>query len=182
MLLLALTTADWAQVGSAFFTGLAALAAFATVFRIERERWKQGLPDLHIELLADLPNQEFRVSVSNHGGPAREVRIYGVVGSFGFGGLVGPTTHWRAGESRIIKVSMPPAVDVDEVYAFVDGRDMGKRYLFIGTVGGAQYRWRLRRAKRMSAEKEWRWLFPDAPIPIEAAHSPMAMETVERVI
>jgi hypothetical protein len=95
-----LTTADWAQVGSAFFTALTALAAFAAVVRVERDRWRQTLPDLYMEVLTDVPNDQMRVTIVNHGGPAREVRVMGTIGTFGFYGITPPMTYWRPGESR----------------------------------------------------------------------------------
>jgi hypothetical protein len=53
-----------------------------------------------------------------------------------------------------------PLVRDAVVNAFVEGRDLGKRQLIIGTVGGATYRWPLRRAKKLNAQKEWQRLFP----------------------
>jgi hypothetical protein len=176
-----LTTGDWAQLGSAIFTALTALAAFASVFRVERDRWRQTLPDLHMEVVTDVPNNEMRLTVVNHGGPAREVRVMGTIGDFGFYGLTPPTAHWRAGESRAFSLSMPLARD-HEVKAFVEGRDLGMRKLVIGTPGGATYRWPLRKAKKLSAGKEWRKLYPGAPTPLEVAYGPIAMTLVERSV
>lgn len=93
--------------------------------------------------------------------------------------IVPPTSHWRSGESRDVLVSLPPLPDVT-VYAFVEGRDMGKRQLVLGTAGGASYRWPLRKAEKMSAASEWRELFPGVPNPTEVAHAPMKMTTLER--
>jgi hypothetical protein len=179
MLPAALTSGDIAQVASAFFTELAAFAAFATVYRVERQRWTQTVPDLHIEVLVDMPNQQVRLAVFNYGGPAREVRVLGVIGDFGFMGLVGPTSYWRPGESRRVVLAMPP-IGQDEVQAFVEGRDMGKRQLVVGTVGGATHRWPLRKAKKLSAAKQWNLLFPGTRGPLDVPHTPVAMQTIER--
>jgi hypothetical protein len=45
-------------------------------------------------------------------------------------------------------------------HGFVEARDVAKRYVVTGTVGGATHRWRYRRWKKLSAEKQWRKLFP----------------------
>lgn len=176
----ALTTGDWAQVASAFFTVLAALAAFSSVARVERDRWRRTLPDLHLEVLGDQKNQEMRLTIINHGGPAREVRVMGVIRDFGFFGIVPPSSYWRSGESRTVRLAMP-VID-NEVQAFVEGRDMGKQQLVIGTVGGASYRWSLRKAKKLSAREEWSRLFPGAPGPLDVANTPVDMTTVERTL
>jgi hypothetical protein len=92
-----------------------------------------------------------------------------------------PTTYWRPGESRTYRISMPLIMDV-ETYAFVEARDLGKRQLVVSTAGGATYRWRLRRAKRLSAQKEWERLFPGRPGPFQVQYTPMAIELIERTI
>ncbi len=135
------------------------------------------LPELHIEVLAHMPNQEMRLKVINYGGAAREVRVMGVIGSFGFFGLIPPSSYWRSGESRTVVLPMPVVTD-DDVKAFVEGRDMGKRWLLVGTVGGASYRWPLRKAKKLSAERTWHRLFPNTPTPLDVAHSPVDLANV----
>jgi hypothetical protein len=174
-----LSTADWAQVIGAMFTALAALAAFATVFRVERDRWRQTLPDLHMEVVTDIPNSEMRLSVFNHGGPAREVRVMGTIGDYGFVGLTAPTSFWRPGESRTYELRMPLVTDA-EVIGFVEGRDLGKRQLVLGTPGGQIHRWPLRRAKKLSAAKEWQKLYPGKPSPLDVTYAPVAMVLLER--
>lgn len=122
-LVLAVDTADAAQVGSAVFTALAALAALATVVRAERDRRDRALPDLHVEVVQDLGAGQVRAYVVNYGGPAREVRIYGVLGAIGFGGPIGPTTYWRPGESRTLLLGAPVNSEVEISYVLVEGRD-----------------------------------------------------------
>jgi hypothetical protein len=174
-----MTTADWAQVASALFTALAAGAAFASVFRVERDRWRRTIPEFHIEVLADVPNDEMRMTVVNLAAPAREVRVMGTIGPFGFVHSTPPSTYWRSGESRTYRISMPLMTDA-MVYAFVEGRDLGKRQLAVATVGGATYRSPLRRAKKLSAAKEWQRLFPGQAGPLDVQYTPMAIELVER--
>ena len=101
-------TDEWAQVTSALFTALAALAASATVLRIGRDRRRSTWPELHVELIGDKPGNQVRLTIVNHGGPAREVAAWGVVGEFGFGGYTEPSTYWQPGERRTFLVHMPP--------------------------------------------------------------------------
>lgn len=171
-LVLAVDTADAAQVGSAVFTALAALAALATVVRAERDRRDRALPDLHVEVVQDLGAGQVRAYVVNYGGPAREVRIYGVLGAIGFGGPIGPTTYWRPGESRTLLLGAPVNSKVDMSYVLVEGRDVRKRYLFVSTVGGAKHRWPLRKAKKLSAEAVFGRLFPEVGSPLNATLVP----------
>jgi hypothetical protein len=174
------STAEWAEVLSAVFTAVAAGAAWATVFRFERDRRRSSWPDLHCELVVDMPHQQVRLTVVNYGGPAREVNIYGVAAGFGFMGTLEPSGYWQPGERRTFHVHMPPALD-DEAKVFVEGRDMAKRHLFVATIGGATYRWPLWRARRLSAEREWRKLFPGSPNPLDA-QGPMRVEVIEREV
>jgi hypothetical protein len=175
------SAAEWAQVTSALFTALAALAAWAAVFRIARDRRRSSWPDLHVELIVDKRRDEVRLTVVNYGGPAREVRVWGIFGDFGFGGYLEPSTYWQPGERRTFHLQVPP-MRLEEVPIFVEGRDMAKRYLFVGTYGGATYRWPLRKATKLSAEAEWKKLFPDTPSPAEARHTPMDIELIEREV
>lgn len=177
-MMLALSTPEWAEVGAATFTALAALAAWAAVLQATHERRVAQRPDLHVELVGDLPNQETRLEVANYGGPAREVKVAGVLGPFGFYGVLPPTSQWAPGESRTIRVSIPP-IDTT-AFVFVEARDTAKRYLFVSTIGGATYRWPLRRAKKLSTMREWQRLFPESRDPLSVAHTPMQMELVER--
>lgn len=176
---LTLTAVDWAQLGTAFFTALAALAALGTVIRTEADRRDRQLPDFHIEALHDLRNQEARVTIVNYGGPARDVKVAGVEGEFGYFGLVGPTSYWRPGESRTIKLGMPPG-QADEAKTIVICRDVRLRYLFARTVGGAGRRWPLRKAKEMADEDVFRHFFPRSPGPLDVPRTPVDMEIVDR--
>lgn len=173
---------DWAQVLSAVFTALAAFAAWASVFRVERDRRRRGWPDPHVELLVDLRDQEVRLTVVNHGGPAREVSVFGVLGDYGFAGLVPPGSYWQPGERRVLRISMPPVTDAEVARVFVEARDMAKKYLFVGTHGGASHRWPLRKAKKLSAAKEWEKLFPGFPGPLDVRYTPMNLEVIERTL
>lgn len=137
------------------------------------------MPDLQIEVLIDLDRREVRLHVANYGGPAREVNVFGALGDFSFMGIVPPTSFWQSGESRTVVLAMPPT-NAENVHAFVEGRDLGKRYVTVGTVGGASYRWPLRRAKKLSAAAEWQRLFPGVPGPLDVPHPLVKMETVER--
>jgi hypothetical protein len=174
-----LSDGELAEIGSAGFTALTALAAFASVARVERDRWKSQIPDLHIEVLADIPNDEMRVTIFNLGGAAWDVQTLGVIGPYGWVYLTPPTSFWRAGESRTYTLSMPTLGDQD-VYTFVEGRDVRKKHVVITTHGGAVYRWPLRKVRRLSAAKMWQRLFPGIPAPYEATHPQPALELVER--
>lgn len=132
-----------------------------------------------MEVVTDVPNHQMRMTVVNQGGPAREVRVMATIGDFGFFGLLPPTTYWRSGESRVFELSMPLVADQD-VKGFVEGRDLAKRQLILGTPGGASYRWPLRKAKRLSAGKEWGRLYPGEPTPLDVPHGPMAIKLLER--
>lgn len=137
------------------------------------------MPDLHLEVVVDVPKNEVRLVVANVGGPAREVRVLGVLGSFGFVGTLPPTSQWSAGERRTFRVSMPVPRGDPAVHAFVDGRDLAKRFLVIGTAGGATYRWPLRKASKMSAASQWSELFPGVAGPLDVQHSPMNIELID---
>ena len=176
-----LSAGDVAEIAAAAFTAVTALAAVASVFRVERDRWRRALPDLHIEILADAVNQEMRMTVANLGGPAREVRVIGTIGAFGWMHHTPPTTYWRPGEMRTYRLSMPLLVDT-VACAFVEARDLGKKQLVVATVGGAAYRWPLREALQLSPAKEWERLFPGSPPPTEVTYPQVALELVERIV
>ena len=165
---IALTAAEWAQVAGAVFTALAASAALLTVVRAEHDRRDRALPDLQVEVVQDLGAMQVRAYVVNYGGPAREVKIAGVLGSVGFFGLIGPTSYWKPGESRAILIGTPPDTRAEEVHAFVEARDIRKRYLLVSTAGGATYRWPLRKAKKLSTEDVFAKLFPSIGSPLAA--------------
>src|SRR4051812_21453831 len=59
--IVALTAAEWSQVGGALFTALAALAALATVVRAGRDRRDRALPSFEVEVLQDLVQQQVRL-------------------------------------------------------------------------------------------------------------------------
>ncbi|MDA0168394.1 hypothetical protein OJ998_04785 [Solirubrobacter taibaiensis] len=170
---------EWAQVASAFFAAVAAFAAWATVFRASRDRRRASWPDLHVEFLGDLVREEVRLTVVNYGGPAREVRVFGVAGNFGFGGYTEPSTYWQPGERRTFRVHVPVVDGENQI--MVEGRDMAKRYIFVSTVGGASYRWRHWTRKR-SAETVWRRLFPGIPAPDETGQGLVRVELIEREV
>jgi hypothetical protein len=58
----------------------------------------------------------------------------------------------------------------EESAIFVEGRDMAKRHLFVTTYRGATYRWSLWKAKKLSAEKQWKRLFPGTPSPVDGKY------------
>lgn len=175
----AIATGEWAQIAAAGFTALTAAAAFASVARVERDRWKRNIPEMHIEIVADAVNNEMRMTVVNLGGPAREVRVIGTIGQFGWMHNTPPTTYWRPGESRTYRIAIPLITDV-EAQAFVEARDLSKKQLVVATVGGASYRWPLREAEKFNAAKEWEQLFPGSPLPLALPYPQMAIELVER--
>jgi hypothetical protein len=176
-----LSAGDWAQIAAAAFTALTALAAFASVYRVERDRWRKGIPDFHIELLADAPNNEMRLTIANLGGPARDARVAGTLGDFGWFTPTPPTAYWRTGEVRTYKVNIPVVRDC-EACAIVEARDLRMKQLVIATVGGAAYRWPLRQAKELSLRKEWEQLFPGTPTPLDVPYTPMSVELTERTL
>lgn len=177
--MLGLTTVEWAQLGTAGFTALAAFAALGTVLRAEVDRRDRRLPDFYIEPMHDLRNDEARLTIVNYGGPAREVKVAGVEGEFGYFGVIGPTSYWRPGESRTIKLAMPPG-KAEEALTIVMARDIRMRYVFARTAGGNSERWSLRKAKKMSAEDTFHHFFPESPGPLDVPKTPVDMETVER--
>jgi hypothetical protein len=120
-----------------------------------------------------------RLSVVNYGGPAREVRVLGVIGQFGFLGITPPSSYWKPGESRTYELAIPLLAD-ETIFAFVEARDMAKKQLVLSTVGGAIYRWPLRKAKKLSAAKEWRQIFPESPGPLDVPYTPMQIRLLER--
>jgi hypothetical protein len=170
---------EWAQIAIALFTAVTALAALLSVRRVEQDRRARLIPELHIEILCDIPNNEMRLTVVNLGAPAREVRVMGTVGDFGFFHPTPPTTYWQEGESRTYRISMPVRPGV-EAQAFVEARDLGKKYLVVATVGGATYRWNLSEAEKLSPAEEWRKLFPNDQMPPDVKYPQMAIELVER--
>ena len=171
---------DWAQVASAVFTAVAALAALVTVLRAEHDRRDRALPSFGVEVIQDVPKGEVRLYVVNYGGPAREVRVAGVLDTFGFTGPLGPTTYWRPGESRTALLSMPLVGSAPDAFVLVEARDVRKRYLLVATVGGATYRWPLRKARKLSLASVFHDLFPESPGPLDASHPNVHMETIER--
>jgi hypothetical protein len=175
-----LSDGEWAQVAAAAFTALTALAAFASVARVERDRWRRAIPEMHLEVLVDAVHNEVRMTAANLGGPARDVRVMGTLGEYGWLTPTPPTTYWRSGESRTYRLSVPPIGGL-ETLAFVEARDLRMKQLVVATAGGATYRWPLRKAKKLSAAEEWRRLFPNAPSPLDVPNTPMAVELVERL-
>ncbi len=174
-----LTEAEWAQVAAAVFTALAALAALWTVIRAERDRADRALPAFHMEPLQDIGAGETRLTIVNFGGPAREVRIAGVHGTYGYAGVVGPTAFWRPGETRTVHLGVPTTGVVEDVHAIVIARDVRKRYLLVATAGGATHRWPLRKSKKLSTADVFAQLFPGVPSPPDAK-SVVRYETVDR--
>jgi hypothetical protein len=174
-----LTDGEWAEIGSAAFTACTALAALASVMRVERDRWRRTVPEMHLEIIADAVNDEMRMTVANLGGAAREVYLMGTLGDYGWLTPSPPTAYWRPGESRTYRLSMPLITGV-ETHAFVEGRDLRKKQVIVATAGGAVHRWPLRKAKKLSRADEWQRLFPDRPSPPDVPHSPIAVELVER--
>jgi hypothetical protein len=174
-----LSDGEWAAIASAAFTALTALAALASVFRIERDRWRQAAPEMHLEILADAVNNEMRMTIANLAAPARDVRIMGTLGGFGWFYPTPPTTYWTSGETRTYRLRMP-LIHGEEAQAFVEARDIGKRRLVIATIGGKAYRWSVRKAEKLSPAEEWRRLYPDNPPPTDVQHPQVAIELVER--
>ena len=168
-----------AEIASAVFTAGAALAAFMSVARVERDRRNATIPDLHIDVLGDAVNNEMRVTIANMGAPAREVRMMGTIGSYGWFTPTPPTTYWRSGESRIYRLAMPLLLNT-EAQAFVEARAIRMAQLVIATVGGTQFRWPLRKLEKMSPKTEWEQIYPGTLSPIEVQHRPIAVDLVER--
>ncbi len=181
-MLVALTTAEWAQVGAAFFTALAAGVALFTVIRAERDRRSRQLPEFQIESIRDIPNDEARLTIINYGGPAREVWVAGVEGAYGYAGLVPPTAQWRPGESRTIRLSMPtlPETGAEESKTVVIARDLRMRYTLATTTGGNKKRWRIWKWTKISAASTYEHFFPGEPGPMDVPRSPVHMEVIDR--
>ena len=132
---------------------MAAGAACAAVLRAERERWRRGLPDVHVGLLADIPDE------------------------FGSAGYLPPSTYWRPGESRTVVLSMPTPTKSIGSQITVEARDLRKRHVLVTTSGGAGYRWPIRKAKKMSSESTWRELFPGVRTPLEVSNPMTSMRS-----
>jgi hypothetical protein len=128
----------------------------------------------------DRPNNEVRATIVNYGGPAREVQLWGLEGPYGYGGLIGPTTYWRPGESRTLRLGMPVGPHAEEQSVVVIGRDVRRRYAFARTNGGAGERWSIRHDEPISDHGIWKHLFGTTPPPIKAPLSPIQMDPVER--
>jgi hypothetical protein len=180
-MVIALTTAEFAQVASTAFAAIATLVALLTVIRAERDRWDRRLPDFQVEPLRDMVADEARLTIVNYGGPAREVQIAGVEGEFGYFGVVPPTGQWRSGESRTIILSMParPASDVEATTVII-ARDLRLRYTIATTAGGNRERWKIGKRTKMSAERVFAHFFPEAPGPLDVPKSPVHMELADR--
>ena len=163
-----MSAADWTQATSAVFTAVAALAALATVIRAERERHDRRIPDLQVEVAQDMAVQQVRAHIVNYGGPARGVKLAGVIGHIGFYGELGPTTYWRAGESRTVLIGMKPDLSIGEANVAVIGRDMRMRYVLATTVGGATKRWSIRRDKPVSDGDVFAHFFHPVTSPLDA--------------
>jgi hypothetical protein len=171
--------AEWAQIAIALFTAVTALAALLSVRRVEQDRRARLIPELHVEVICDVPNDQMRLIIVNLAASAREVRVMGSIGEFGFTHNTPPTTYWQSGESRTYIISMPVLPRV-EAYVFAEARDLGKKFLVVATVGGATYRWNLRQAEKLSPAAEWYKLFPGKPLPLDLKYPQMAIELVER--
>lgn len=180
-MLVALTTSESTQIAVAGFTALTAVAAFASVFRVERDRWRRAIPDFHVELIFDGVNNETRLTIANLGGPAREARVMGTYMDFGWFTPTPPTTYWRSGETRTYRVSIP-VIPGGEDRTIVEARDLRKKQLVLTTTGGASYRWPLRKAKKLSLKAEWERLFSGHPTPLDVPHTPMKVELIERFL
>jgi hypothetical protein len=177
----ALTTAEFAQLASTAFAALAAFAALLTVIRAERDRWDRRLPDFQVEPLRDMVADEARLTIVNYGGPAREVQIAGVEGEFGYFGVVPPTGQWRSGESRTITLSMPAWSTSDlEANTIIIARDLRLRYIVATTAGGNRERWKIRKRTKMSAERVFAHFFPGTPGPVDVPKSPVHMALADR--
>lgn len=169
MLLLNLSATDWAQIGSAFFTALTALAAFGTILISVRSRQNESFPRLAIDSVVDLDGNQVRIEVTNFGGHAREVRLFLEFDGYGFAGALPNSTTWKRGETRRYLVSMP-LPRTRTIHAVVEGRDLRKRYLFAETAGANRKRWPQRRAKTMNAKDVWNEFFPGVPFPTDSPH------------
>jgi hypothetical protein len=174
------TPGDWDQILNALFTAVAALAACASVLRIERDRQLRTIPDLHVEVLLDMPAELWRLAVVNHGGLAREVTVMGVIRAVRHLRRAA-AEHLLAGGRTAHGSDLVAPLPVEKTHVFVEGWDMAKRRLVVGTVGGATYQWKLRKAKKLSDALTWKKLFPDTPPPHDARHWPMNLELVKRI-
>lgn len=74
-----LTAAEWAQVGSALFTAIAASAALLTVKQGHRMMRAAVEPDLGIQVLGDVGNKRTHLVIANTGGGTTKGTAYQVV-------------------------------------------------------------------------------------------------------
>lgn len=171
-----MSVADGAQLASAIFTALAALAALATVYAAERERKARAIPNLHVSLVDDRLHGQVRAVIANYGGAAKDVVIMGVAGSFGFYSPIGPGAYWQAGEQRTVSVSLPPGGLPTLINVIVIGRDLDMRYVYARTAGGAARRWTI--ADEVSNADIWEHFFSGEPTPLGVEHGPMEVKPV----
>lgn len=140
----ALSTTDWATIGTATFAAVAAIASWASVLQTRRERLEAQKPDLLIEVSVHLPEEKVFVQIHNNGGTARSVRFCAIEGTLMAYGTPQPTGILERGESRSIETSLPATKD-REARAWVSGVDAAARIIYVASSKGMTKRYKLKK-------------------------------------
>jgi hypothetical protein len=140
----ALSTTDWATIGTAAFAAVAAIASWASVLQTRGERLEAQRPDLLIEVSVHLPEEKVFVQIHNNGGTARSVRFCVIEGTFMAYGTPQPTGILERGESRSIETSLPATKD-REARAWVSGVDAAARIIYVASSKGMTKRYMLKK-------------------------------------
>jgi hypothetical protein len=143
----ALSTTDWATVGTAAFAAVAAIASWASVLQTRRERLAAQRPDLLIEVSVHLPEEKVFVQIHNNGGTARSVRFCTIEGTLMAYGTPQPTGILQRGESRSIETSLPATKD-REAKAWISGVDAAARTIYVASSKGKTKRYKLKKLSK----------------------------------
>ncbi len=143
----ALSTTDWATIGTAAFAAFAAIASWASVLQTRRERLAAQRPDLLIEVSVHLPDEKVFVQIHNNGGTARSVRFCAIEGTLMAYGTPQPTGILERGESRTIETALPATKD-REAKGWISGVDAAARAIYVASSKGKTKRYNLKKLSK----------------------------------
>jgi hypothetical protein len=143
----ALSTTDWATIGTAAFAAVAAIASWASVSQTRRERLAAQRPDLLIEVSVHLPEEKVFVQIHNNGGTARSVRFCVIEGTLMAYGTPQPTGILERGESRTIETALSATKD-REAKAWISGVDAAARTIYVASSKGKTERYELKKLSK----------------------------------
>ena len=167
MTVAALPAADWFQLGAAVFTAVAAIAAWAAVAQVARDRRAAQKPELHIEVTYRVPSGDMFLNVFNEGGPAKMVRFIVIEGDAVCLGNLPPTAFLRRGEHPRDRPDLK--AQSEAAMAMIVGADLATRFVYARTPNGQERRWRIwgrfpwSPAPDVKMDSMLRTFFPDAP-------------------